>query len=102
MSNAWRDCLFRLHASGWNADDIDEACEALSEACSEGVYEGTAVRDLTTDQIQAALRAEVPAPQLDALRVVAALREQQNAEAEQLRQALYDLDAFAYEFSGDS
>ena len=102
MSKAWRDQLFRLHVHGWNADDIDEACEALYESCREGAYEGIAVADLTTAQMRRALSAEVAEPLLHALRGVAGLREQQGPDADELQRALYDLDAFAYDFAGDT
>ncbi len=32
---------------------------------------------------------------------IATLRSRQDSDADDLRHALYDLDAFAYEFSGD-
>jgi hypothetical protein len=48
------------------------------------------------------LSAHVDEPLLEALRVIATLRQQQNTAARELQQALYDLDAFAYEFAGDT
>ena len=95
MDPGWRELLFRLHASGWNADDIDEACEGLYEACSEGAYEGTDVEDLSSQQIRSVLKVDVGERLVVAIRGVAALRAQQTPEAEALRKALYDLDAFA-------
>ena len=101
MDPGWRVLLFRLHASGWNADDVDEACEGLYEACSEGAYEGTDVEDLSTHQVRAVLHVNVDERLAVAIRGVAALRAQQTSEAEALRNALYDLDAFAYGFDGN-
>ena len=102
MSLTWRDALLRLHVHGWNADDIDEACEALYEACSEGMYEGGLVDDLTPDQARSVLNTNIRTSLLMDLQQIAALRSQQTPDAERLRRALYDLDAFAYEFGDDT
>jgi hypothetical protein len=47
------------------------------------------------------LRQRLPADEARALVVVAELRAAQGGEADALRRALYDLDAFAYEYAGD-
>jgi aryl-alcohol dehydrogenase-like predicted oxidoreductase len=97
----WRDDLLYLHTNGWNADDIDEACEAMHEACDEGQYEGTEVRNLTLPQVQSVLKVTLDGRLLRSLQAIAALRHLRNTDAEDLQRALYDLDAFAYEFAGD-
>ena len=102
MSGGWRDALFRMHLNGWNADDIDEACEALYEACSEGAYEGVAVVELRPAQVTALLGVDLDPRLVTALQQVASLRAMQTAEADDLRAALFDIDAFAYDFAGDT
>lgn len=90
-----------LHVAGWDTDDIDAACEALAEACDEGPYEGSEILDLGEDQVARVLGSAPPADQTRALLRVAELRNRVDPEAEALRRALYDLDAFAYEYAGD-
>ena len=97
----WREALLHLHANGWNADYIDEACEAVHVACDEGKYEGTEVGDLSLAQIQSVLHAQLGDRLLTSLQVIAALRRCQNIEAEDLQRALHDLDGFAFECTGD-
>ena len=101
MSLSWRDALMRLHVGGWDADDIDEACEAIYEACTEGTHEGVAVEALTPLEVCGVLNVELDEALLSALQAIAALRGRQDREADDLRQALYDLDAFAYDYAGD-
>lgn len=98
---AWRDALLQLHTAGWNADDIDEACEALHEACDEGEFAGTEISDLTPHQIRYLLSVTLDLALLSSLRAIATLRHRQSLDAEELQRALYYLDAFAYEFAGD-
>jgi len=97
----WRDALLHLHANGWNADDIDEACEAVHVACDEGEYEGSEPGDLTLAQIQSVLNVQLDHRLLTSLQVIAVVRHCQNIDAEDLQRALHDLDAFAFEFTGD-
>lgn len=101
MAGSWQDALMRLHVSGWDTDEIDAACDALAEACDEGALEGTPIAELTAEQIGTVLENPLSPGDAAALRVVADLRHQVGSEAEALRAALYDLDAFAYAFSGD-
>ena len=97
----WRDALLCLHTHGWNADDIDEACEAMHDACNDGEYEGVEVSHLTLAQVQSVLKVDLDARVLRSLQEVAVLRGRQSVEAEDLQRALYDIDAFAYDFAGD-
>ena len=48
----WEDALIHLHEMGWDTDDIDSACEALVEACREGIFEGNEPSDLDGDQLK--------------------------------------------------
>lgn len=97
----WRDDLLRLHTHGWNTDDIDEACEALHEACDQGEYEGSKVSDLTLAEVKSVLKVDLESGLLRSLQAIAELRSRQSPDAGDLQQALYDLDAFAYDFAGD-
>ena len=98
---SWRDDLYRLHAQGWSADDIDDACEALHEACTDGALKDSLVTELTAGQIRSELGITVDDALAASLRRIAALRSRRDADTEHLRHAMYDLDAFAYEFAGD-
>jgi hypothetical protein len=97
----WRDALLRLHNGGWNADDIDKACATVHDACDEGKCEGTEVGDLTLTQLRSVLHLGLDEHVLRSLQTIAALRRCQDHDAEELRRALYDLDAFAYDFGDD-
>lgn len=101
MSEPWRDTLMRLHVAGWNSDDIDDACEALAEACDDGAHAGTAIDALTPDQVRATVKEPLETRVAAALVTIADLRRQGTTAADELRTALYDLDAFAYEYAGD-
>ena len=94
---SWRDALMRLHLAGWDTDDIDAACEAVEEAAGSGVSIG----ELSSAEVRDALESEVRDDEVSALLTIADLRARQGAEAQSLRDALYDLDAFAYEYAGD-
>ncbi len=98
---SWQDDLFRIHSLGWSAEDIDDACEALNEACDDGNFEGTPINDLTPTQVRSELAVTLDDATAAALRRIASLRCRQDRDAEDLRHALYDLDAFAYKFTGD-
>jgi len=101
VASSWRDALMRLHVAGWDTDDIDAACEALVSACEEGPASGAEVTELTAAEVRDILETPVADEEISALLTVAALRAMEGAEAQQLREALYDLDAFAYEYAGD-
>ncbi len=98
-SSSWRDALMRLHVAGWDTDDIDAACAALAEACDEEA--GVGVQELSSARVRSVLGVEVGEGEVSALRILAALRAGVGAESEALREALYDLDAFAYAYAGD-
>lgn len=97
----WQDALMKLHVRGWDTDDIDGAAEDLLEACTEGDFEGTRILDLSVPDTARALGASPPEDEIRALLVVADLRAREGPEASALHRALYDLDAFAYEYAGD-
>ena len=95
----WRDALLRLHTHGWNADEIDEACEALHETCEEGMYDGTDLAELTLAQVQAVLNVTLDHRLLECIHTIAVWRRRLDQEGDDLRRALYDLDGFAYRSS---
>jgi len=95
---AWQDAVMRLHIGGWDTDDIDAACEALVEA-SEG--SGSELRALTRAQVEDILETKVEENEVPALLLIARLRASESTDAHALREALYDLDAFAYAYAGD-
>ena len=84
-----------LHACGWHAELIDEACSALSEACSEGELEGRDVLDLTPEEVQGVLAQPIVKDEIRALCRVAEVHDRADPEGDQVRGALHDLDAFA-------
>lgn len=92
----WEDALVHLHELGWESDDIDSACEALVEACTDGIFEGTEPTDLADEEIEQILGSELEPAARQALARLASMLGEQHAEAEALREALSDLDEFAY------
>jgi hypothetical protein len=100
---AWQDALMRLHVRGWEPDDIDAACEALREACSEGAHAGAQLASLTPSQVGRVIGQTLGEDEVAALLRVAELHGREDADGELLRAALYDLDAFAfaYAYAGD-
>jgi hypothetical protein len=101
VAGTWREALLKLHARGWNTDEIDAACETLAEACEAGAFQGAGIGELSAEQVGSVLESALPAAETEALRRVADLRHRVGKEADALRAALYDLDAFACEFGGD-
>jgi hypothetical protein len=98
MATDWRDALLALHDNGWDADDIDSACEALIEACDEGAYAGLELSALSLLDAVKILDVELDDDEVLSLLEIAEVRSQQDsAAARALHNALYDLDAFAYE-----
>lgn len=98
----WRDALMKLHTRGWDSDDIDQAAEAINEACTDGVFEEMEILDLSEADVQVVLDDDaVPDDECAALLIIADLRSRQSADARDLHRALYDLDAFAYEHAGN-
>jgi len=93
--------LLHLHVIGWDADDIDHACQALNDACSDGgAFDGCAVMDLDFSAVRELLRADLTSGAVASLLLVANTLGQVDSEAAALREALYDLDAFAYDYAG--
>jgi len=90
-----------LHVRGWEADQIDLAAESICEACSDGMFEGSEILELSDDEVERVLDDEFPEDEIEALLVVADLRAQSTRDSERLSRALYDLDAFAYEYGDE-
>jgi len=91
----WEDALIHLHEMGWDTDDIDSACEALVEACSDGLFEGTEPSELEPDQLEQVLGGEMSRTEREAVVCLAEVRAQEDPEAEAMREALWDIDEFA-------
>ena len=94
----WQDALMTLHGRGWDAEDIDAAAEAVCEACADGAFEGMEVLELQHEDVEAILDDEYPEEEVGALLELADLRAREDSESIALSRALYDLDAFAYEY----
>lgn len=91
----WRDALIQLHFGGWDTDDIDAACEVLVEACEERAALGLELAALTPAEVEDILDIEVEPDEVPALLVLADLLASEDEDAEALREALDDIDAFA-------
>jgi hypothetical protein len=91
----WEDALVHLHEMGWDTDDIDSACDALVEACREGIFEGNEPSDLDSDQLKQILGGEMSSSEQEAVVCLAEVRAQEDPEAEAMREALWDIDEFA-------
>lgn len=98
---SWEDALVHLHEMGWDTDDIDSACETVVEACTDGDFEGSEPTDLSRDELEQILGRELEASERHALVRLASMHGQQDDEGEALREALWDLDEFAYGRSDD-
>jgi hypothetical protein len=91
----WEDALIHLHEMGWDTDDIDSACEALVEACRDGIFEGSEPSDLDSDQLKQILGNDMSGSEQEAVVCLAEVRAQEDPEAEAMREALWDIDEFA-------
>jgi hypothetical protein len=91
----WEDALIHLHEMGWDTDDIDSACDALLEACREGIFEGNEPSDLDSDQLKQILGDDMNSSEQEAVVCLAEVRAQEDPEAEAMREALWDIDEFA-------
>lgn len=98
----WRESVLRLHAAGWGTDEIHEAAEVLAEACREGEFIGIEIRGLSAAHVRQLLGTRLDENVRHALLHVADLLEQQTEVSDALREALFDLDAFAYKMSCES
>lgn len=97
----WRDALMQLHVRGWDTDDIDSACEAIVDACLDRELSGITLDALEIVDIRNILEVDVVAIEAPALVALARTYADGGSEARALREALFDLDAFAYAYAGD-
>lgn len=95
MAETWQEALMLLHERAWHGNLVDEACEALAEACLEGAFQGRMIRQLTVDDIRVVLRNRISPEEANALCYVAEIRVRSGPDGQHLREALRDLDAFA-------
>ena len=91
----WQEALMLLHERGWQGELIDEACDALLEACAEGTLLGKLPSELSEREVTAILRHSPESDEVLALQAVADTWDQADADGDELRAALVDLDAFA-------
>ncbi len=84
-----------LHERGWHGELIDEACTALVEACVEGELEGRNVVELSADEARAVLDRAIADDEVRALCILAEVHDRGDADGDELRDALRDVDTFA-------
>lgn len=84
-----------LHERGWQGELIDEACDALLEACAEGTLLGKLPSELTEAEVTSVLRQRPDSDEILALQAVADTWDRADRDGDELRAALIDLDAFA-------
>ena len=95
MSRTWQEQLMLLHARGWSGELIDEACAALTDACSQGAFEGMQASELTPGQARRVLPEAAADDELRVLCSLAELHDRGDQTGDRFRAALRDLDAFA-------
>ena len=91
----WEDALIHLHEMGWDTDDIDSACDALVEACTDGAFEGIEPSELAPEELAQILGDDMTPTERDALVRLSEVRALEDPEADALREALWDIDEFA-------
>jgi len=94
MTETWREALLLLHSLAWEGDLIDGACEALNQACADGAWQGKALLDLTPAEVEEILQQKVDAQESQALLRVAETHDRLDRDGDELRKALYNLNAF--------
>lgn len=94
MTESWREALLLLHSLGWEGDLIDGACEALNQAYADGALQGKALLTLSPREVEEVLQQKVDDQESQALLRVAAVHDRLDREGDELRKALYNLNAF--------
>jgi hypothetical protein len=100
MAQTWQEALLLLHSLGWEGDLIDGACEALNQACTDGVLQGRALLGLARQEVEDVLQQPVGEQESEALLRVAELHDRLDREGNELRTALYNLNAFVESLRG--
>lgn len=100
MAQTWQEALLLLHALGWEGDLIDGACEALTQACAEGALQGRNVLELSRRDVEKVLQQKVGEQESGALLRLAELHDRLDRQGNELRRALYNLDAFVESLRG--
>jgi hypothetical protein len=101
MAESWQEALLLLHSLGWEGELVDGACEALSSACSEGGMQGRALLSLSREEVEGVLRQEVSGLESEALLCVAEVHDRLDHSGNELRNALYNLNAFVESLCGE-
>lgn len=100
MAQSWQEALLILHALGWEGDLIDGACEALNQACSDGALQGRALLGLSRREVEGVLQQGVDEQESGALLRLAEVHDRLDHQGNELRHALYNLDAFVESVRG--
>jgi hypothetical protein len=101
MAETWREALLLLHSLGWEGDLIDGACEALNQACADGSLQGKPLLSLSRREVEEVLQQRVEEPESNALLRVAEVHDRLDHEGNELRKALYNLNAFVESLRGN-
>jgi hypothetical protein len=94
MAETWQEALLLLHSLGWEGGLIDGACEALNQACRDGVLQGKALLGLSRQEVEDVLQQRVEEHESEALLCIAEVHDRIDRVGDDLRNALYNLDAF--------
>jgi hypothetical protein len=100
MAQTWQEALLLLHSLGWEGDLIDGACEALNVACRDGALQARALLGLSRREVEDVLQQGVDEQESEALLRVADLHDRVGREGNELRRALYNLNAFVESLRG--
>jgi hypothetical protein len=100
MAQTWQEDLLLLHALGWDGDLIDGACEALNQACRDRALQGRALLGLSRREVEDVLQQGVNEQESGALLRVAEVHDRLDREGNELRRALYNLNAFVESLRG--
>lgn len=101
MAESWQEALLLLHSLGWEGDLIDGACEALNSACTEGALQARGLLSLSREEVGGVLQQDVAEEESNALLCVAEVHDRLDRQGNELREALYHLDAFVESLCGE-
>lgn len=88
----WQRALRVLGSAGWDAEDIERACETLAPLCQDDD-----AGELSPSDVQRQLSAQLSQQEAKALLDLARVHDQADADGAALREALRDLERFVNE-----
>jgi hypothetical protein len=100
MAETWQEALLLLHSLRWEGGLIDGACEALNLACADGALQGRSLLGLSRREVEEVLQQAVGQQESEALLCVAEVHDRLDRKGNELRKALYNLDAFIESLRG--